>query len=43
MYRNALIALDHSSADARLPERLGVAHVGLTHVIRVGYAQGASA
>lgn len=47
MYRTALIALDHSSAEAPMLDCLsdlrdmGVEHVVLTHVIRVGYAQGA--
>ena len=47
MYRTALIALDHSSAEAPMLDCLadlrdmGVEHAVLTHVIRVGYAQGA--
>jgi nucleotide-binding universal stress UspA family protein len=47
MYRIALIALDHSTAEGPMLDCLsdlramGVERVVLTHVIRVGYAQGA--
>jgi len=47
MYRTALIALDHSSAEGPMLDCLsnlrdmGVERVILTHVIRLGYAQGA--
>ena len=47
MFRTALIALDHSAAQGPLLNclsdlrEMGVARVVLTHVVRVGYGQGA--